>query len=168
VASVHYVFDVINSSYFNNCRTTGHWHIGHCQRRKPCKSCFWNSAIQGPTLHIILPRALTGSALQNSLYLIACLQSSETRRGVPQYQQPHVLLLGGSKILEEMLPGFTDDCLAQGATIWDPMKNMVNVRSPSLTKSRLCMKGSAVVWWNLYPWFHPGVSLYAILVEAEF
>lgn len=53
-------------------------------------------------------------------------ESSETRRGVPQYQQPHVLLLGGSKILEERLPGFTDDCLAQGATIWDPMKNMVN------------------------------------------
>ncbi len=70
--------------------------------------------------------------LKSPPQLAAGLQSRETRRGVPQYQQPHILLLGGTKILEEMLPGFRDECLALGATSWDPMKNMVRVGTPLL------------------------------------
>lgn len=47
---------------------------------------------------------------------------------MPQYYQPHVLLMGGTRILEKYVPGFESECVARGATMWDPLENMMAVR----------------------------------------
>lgn len=46
-------------------------------------------------------------------------QSSGARRGVPQGQHTHGLLVSGSQALERLLPGFTEDLIAQGAVPTD-------------------------------------------------
>ncbi|MFC6021985.1 FAD-dependent oxidoreductase [Plantactinospora solaniradicis] len=42
------------------------------------------------------------------------------RRGVPQSRQLHVLLSRGAEVLDELLPGLTDDLVADGAIRLDP------------------------------------------------
>lgn len=59
------------------------------------------------------------------------------RRGVPQYNQPHVLLLGGKRILEKYSPGFESECAAKGAVMWDLLENMVRVSPPPHSPSSL-------------------------------
>eukprot|EP00884_Botryococcus_braunii_P018708 jgi/Botrbrau1/5520/Bobra.0023s0008.1 len=50
----------------------------------------------------------------------------EARRGVPQQNQPHVFLMGGAKLLEKYIPSFEQDCIAEGAIMWDVLKNLLN------------------------------------------
>eukprot|EP00884_Botryococcus_braunii_P018705 jgi/Botrbrau1/5518/Bobra.0023s0006.1 len=54
---------------------------------------------------------------------VADLEAQGERRGVPQHRQPHLLLMGGAKLLEKYLPGFEQDCVAEGALIWDILEN---------------------------------------------
>ena len=50
----------------------------------------------------------------------------ENRKGVPQGRHLHVLLLRGSKILEEMFPGLIADLMARGAPFLDrPEKELI-------------------------------------------
>lgn len=35
--------------------------------------------------------------------------------------------MGGAKLLEDYIPGFEQDCVAEGAIIWDALENMLNV-----------------------------------------
>ena len=40
-------------------------------------------------------------------------QGSKQRRGIPQYDQPHTLAMGGLEAMEELLPGFKSEVLTQ-------------------------------------------------------
>jgi len=52
------------------------------------------------------------------------LQSSGHRRGVPQGNHVHGLLPRGLQVVEELLPGFTDDVVAMGAHRGDILGNV--------------------------------------------
>ena len=41
------------------------------------------------------------------------------RRGAPQARHPHALLTAGQKVMEQLLPGFSDDLVAAGALVLD-------------------------------------------------
>ncbi|OBJ53730.1 2-polyprenyl-6-methoxyphenol hydroxylase-like oxidoreductase, partial [Mycobacterium sp. 1423905.2] len=41
------------------------------------------------------------------------------RRGVPQGRQPHALTMRATQILGELFPGFLDELVAAGATVWN-------------------------------------------------
>src|SRR5689334_10934921 len=46
-------------------------------------------------------------------------ESPQNRRGVPQGRHGHVLMLRGSRAINELLPGVLDEVMASGAPVWD-------------------------------------------------
>jgi len=48
----------------------------------------------------------------------------QARRGVPQGRQVHGLLVGGSRAIEELLPGFTEALVARGAIHFDAFRHI--------------------------------------------
>src|SRR5690242_17693940 len=77
----------------------------------------------------------------------------EARRGVPQGDHVHALLTRGVLVLEELLPGFRDDLVAQGAIAGDLLGNVrwyvqrrmlkqVTAGLPALSASRPLIEGT--------------------------
>ena len=66
------------------------------------------------------------------------VQALSKRGGVPQYTQPHALLLSGLRAMEALFPGFSDELVAAGAKRIDWLQEMHSVR---FRQSR-----SAVLW----------------------
>ena len=54
----------------------------------------------------------------------AYLETTETRRGIPQANHVHGLLMRGRQILEELFPGVQDDMIAAGAPLVDLAKEI--------------------------------------------
>lgn len=52
---------------------------------------------------------------------------------MPQFSQPHVLLLHGADLMEQLLPGLKQDITDAGATPWDAVHNYYYVRRTSIT-----------------------------------
>ncbi|KAL4522951.1 hypothetical protein Ndes2526A_g07675 [Nannochloris sp. 'desiccata'] len=52
------------------------------------------------------------------------LETKKRRSGVPHYTQPHILLAGGSRALERLLPGFTKELCSRGARSYDAGKGL--------------------------------------------
>lgn len=59
------------------------------------------------------------------------VQVLSKRGGVPQYTQPHALLLSGLRAMEALFPGFSDELVAAGAQRIDWLQEMHSVRSGS-------------------------------------
>ena len=58
----------------------------------------------------------------------AAQEGGAKRGGVPQFQQPHVLLVGGFMLFEQLCAGFADALLAAGGQPVDWLKDGRMVR----------------------------------------
>lgn len=56
------------------------------------------------------------TVLERDSMLPASLSDEVKRSGVPQFQQPHLMLLRGLAILESFWPGIREEFLAAGGT----------------------------------------------------
>jgi len=57
---------------------------------------------------------------------VACVQGK--RGGVPQYNQPHALLVGGLQAMEKLFPGFSAELVAAGGVTMDWLREVNSVR----------------------------------------
>jgi hypothetical protein len=53
------------------------------------------------------------------------------RRGVPHFSLPHILLLGGAAMLEDLFPGFKQECWDAGAKSFDVIQGYHYVSPPT-------------------------------------
>ena len=55
------------------------------------------------------------------------MQEGGKRGGVPQYIQPHALLVQGLRAMESLFPGFREELVAAGGQPIDWLKDMLSV-----------------------------------------
>jgi hypothetical protein len=88
----------------------------------------------------------------------ALQEAGAKRGGVPQFQQPHVLLVGGFMLFEQLCAGFADALLAAGGQPVDWLKDGRMVRFKPCRSSGLHAACAMAC--------QPGAPLHACLVRA--